>query len=407
MATPGTRNHTLNACALRAYRVADGCSMDRQPFTDRMTEAGGRCGLGDSEIAATLLSAQNGATKYGPVHRDPRPDPTPLGNTTFDPNDSDSENGAEPTKFAAILLNRNALRMLPKPEPLIGGTIDQGTVALLYGKWASYKTFIALDWAASVATGHSWQGRTTEKRRVLYVAAEGAFGLSARIEAWEIGWQKQIADDDFQVLPRAVNLTNTAEVRELAALIRWGGFGFVIFDTLARCMVGADENSAKDCGEVVDALTRLRECTPDGRGVVLGVHHTGKDGRTFRGSSVFEAGADTVYAVSADNGAITLEREKRKDGPQDDRHQLQFDAIEGSESGVVNVRRGVDMNGRASDLLSTFVRHFAVTGATKGELRLAADMPPATFHRSLNELLRSGLLVNQGTEKRAFYKEPS
>ena len=73
-------------------------------------------------------------------------------------------------------------------------------------------------------------------------------------------------------------------------------------------MVGADENSARDCGLVVDALTRLRKATPDGRGCVLGVHHTGKDAKTFRGSSAFEAGAgaDTVYSTTEGGGTITV-----------------------------------------------------------------------------------------------------
>ncbi|RDH75924.1 hypothetical protein DVS77_24700 [Mycolicibacterium moriokaense] len=35
----------------------------------------------------------------------------------------------------------------------MGNVLDQGTVALLYGKWGTAMTFIALDWAASVATG--------------------------------------------------------------------------------------------------------------------------------------------------------------------------------------------------------------------------------------------------------------
>jgi hypothetical protein len=39
---------------------------------------------------------------------------------------------------------------------------------------ATAKSFITLDWGASVATERKWQGRRVEKRRVLYVAAEGA-----------------------------------------------------------------------------------------------------------------------------------------------------------------------------------------------------------------------------------------
>ena len=70
--------------------------------------------------------------------------------------------------MAARLLSASALANLPAPEPLIDGVLDQGTVALLYGKWGTLKTFIALDWAASVATGRPWQGRATKQRKALH-----------------------------------------------------------------------------------------------------------------------------------------------------------------------------------------------------------------------------------------------
>jgi hypothetical protein len=305
--------------------------------------------------------------------------------------------------LAKRLLDRSALRRLPSPEPLIDNVLDQGTTALLYGRWESGKSFIALDWAWSVATGRSWQSRPTEQRKVLYVAAEGAFGLKGRVDAWETGWQKRIGDDAFDVLPRPVNLTHMGEAAALGDLIEWNGYGLVVIDTLARCMVGADENSAKDCGVVVDGLTRLRERTPDGRGVILGVHHTGKDGKTFRGSSAFEAGVDTVYSVVKDGGVITLDREKRKDGPKSDCHDLKLDLIPGTESGIISVHRQVNKPERAEKLLSTFVQHFGATGASKSELRAAAGMDPATFYRAVNDLVQYGDLTNTGTDKRPFY----
>jgi hypothetical protein len=92
------------------------------------------------------------------------------------------------------LLTRSQLRILPDPEPLIDNVLDQGTTALLYGKWGTAKTFIALDWAACVATGRAWQDRPTEQRRVLYVVGEGAFGFKGRIDAWEVGWQTDVSD---------------------------------------------------------------------------------------------------------------------------------------------------------------------------------------------------------------------
>jgi len=323
-----------------------------------------------------------------------------------EPNGQHPDDGSrgEPPKFAALLLSRSALRDLPDPEPLIDDVLDRGTVALLYGKWSTFKSFIALDWAASVATGRDWQGRQAKVHRVLYVAAEGAFGLKGRVDAWETGWHTTIADRDLEILPRAVNLTNAADVGNLSALIDWNGYGLVVFDTLARCMVGADENSAKDCGEVVDALHRLRERTPNGRGVILGVHHTGKDGKTFRGSSVFEGGADTVYSTIRDGAVVILDREKRKDGPQVDTHRLKLDLVEGTQSACISVSRGVEPNDRAGTLLSHFRSHFGGRGAFGTQLLESSEMPKTTFYRALNDLLERGELINDGTEKRPFYK---
>jgi hypothetical protein len=68
--------------------------------------------------------------------------------------------------LAERLLTRSDLRLLPDPMPLIDNVLDQGTTALLYGSWGTTKTFIALDWAASVATGRNWQGRATAQRRL-------------------------------------------------------------------------------------------------------------------------------------------------------------------------------------------------------------------------------------------------
>jgi AAA domain len=189
------------------------------------------------------------------------------------------------------------------------------------------------------------------------------------------------------------------DVGNLAALIDWNGYSFVVLDTLARCMVGADENSAKDCGIAVDSITRLLSHTPEGRGVLLGVHHAGKDGKTLRGSSAFEGAADTVYFTSRDRAVIV------------DHHLLKLDPIVGtgsctiSNSSTTSHDLSADRLLDATDkLMSAFVRHFTQTGATKAELRLVAEMPPATFHRALGKLLERGDLINNGTDKQPFYR---
>ena len=201
-----------------------------------------------------------------------------------------------------------------------------------------------------------------------------------------------------------MNLMVPTEVTNLGALISWGGYGFIVLDTLARCIVGGDENSSKDMGMVVDRLYQLLDATPGRNGVVLAVHHTGKDGKTLRGSSALEAGVDTVYSVNRDGGTVTLNREKRKDGPEQDTHELKLDLIDDTGSGVLSVHQGVDKPERAERLLSIFVHHFSTMGASKAELRTVAELPPSTFHRAVSDLLKSGDLVNDGTAKRPFYR---
>jgi hypothetical protein len=306
---------------------------------------------------------------------------------------------ARRTPLRERLLGREALAHLPEPEPLITDTIDRRTVAVIAGHFGSLKSFVLQDWAASIATGRNWMNRPVHQGSVLYVAAEGAHGLHPRFTAWEYGWRRNIPDDQLAVLPEPVNLLDATAVAELCGLA--AGRTLVVIDTLARCLVGADENSARDMGIAVDALYRLRDATRGG--TVAVAHHTGKDRSTIRGSSALEAGVDTVYTTEGDSRLMKLSRTKRKDGPKDDQLQVRLNPV--LESGVIVSAIATDMNGRARDLMSVFVSAFSATGATKAELRTAADMPPATFNRSLNELVNAGALVNHGTDARPHYRQ--
>jgi hypothetical protein len=302
-------------------------------------------------------------------------------------------------RLAERLLTRSQLDSLPEPEPLIDNTLDRRTVALLGGYWGTLKSFVALDWALSIATGHPWQGRATVTAPVIYIAAEGAYGIHKRVTAWEYAWRngKPTEDDMFHVFPAPINLLHPDQVRELCAMAT--GAALIVIDTVNRCAVTGDENSARDMGMFVDALYRIREATTDG--TVLPLHHTGKDKTTIRGSSALEAGVDTVYQTEGDHEGITLKRTKRKDGPPDDTHQLRLELV--LDSGVVSQNR-VGLAPSGNDLLSRFQSHFSSTGATRTQLReVVDDMPKTTFYRSLNALVTGGALRNEGTERRPFY----
>lgn len=300
------------------------------------------------------------------------------------------------------ILSRSELATLPEPSPLIHRTIDLNTVALLAGYHGSLKSFIAESWAGCVATGHAWSTRPVEPGRVLYLAGEGAHGLHRRFRAWETHHGVTLPDDTLSVLPQPIRLLDGRAVAELRHIVRGEGFRFVVIDTLAKVTAGMDENSAQDMGVAVGALYAIRESTGDG--TVLIVHHTGKDRTTVRGSSALEAGVDTVYTTEGDATLVKLTRTKRKDGPTEDVHQLRLHVIDGTSSGVVlptdDVRLGSD---RARELVSLFDSHFGSTGASSSTLRDASQMPKATYHRALNDLVTAGVLTNTGTKSRPFY----
>lgn len=312
-----------------------------------------------------------------------------------------------PPRMADHLLKRDELAMLPTPEPLIAGTLDRRTVAMLAGYWGTGKSFLALDWASCVATGKAWQGRHVEQGRVLYVASEGAYGLHSRLSAWESAWDHAVDPERLLILPRPVQLADEVQLRELGRIVAEYQPDLIAVDTVARCAVGLDENSAKDMGRFVDALYRLR--SRSAAGSVLAVHHTGKDKTTVRGSSAMEAGVDTVYQVEADGAELRLSRTKRKDGPVTDEMRLRLASYEGLPSVVVerassHSTLSVELE-VAERVHSTFRSTFGAIGeATSRQLREAAGLPESSYYKGLNHLVAQGVLVREGRGTGARYR---
>jgi predicted transcriptional regulator len=322
--------------------------------------------------------------------------------STYDaPGQADTEEQSDgkpkPNRLTARAYTRAQLAALPAPAELIADTLDLRTLVLLYGPPGSLKSFTVLSWLASIATGKAWLGRSvTRTGRVLYIAAEGAHGIDRRLAAWEAKHSREIADDRLTVISGPVNLLERDQVADLVELA--AGYLAVGIDTLSRCTVGGDENSQKDMGHAIDAMGRIRDATGDG--VVIAAHHTPRNGETPRGSTVLPGAIDTMYHADGDYRQVTLKRTKRKDGPQDDRLTAAFEPV--LLSGVL-ADKHADMSNRADDLVRVMSAHFATTGCSMADLRKVADMAPATFHRSLDSLVRLGIVQNTGTDKRPFY----
>src|SRR5688500_5170482 len=85
----------------------------------------------------------------------------------------------------AKLITVRDLLAFKEPRWLINGFIHENEIGFLWGEPNCGKTFVALDWALSIASGKRWLGvYDVLTGPVVYMAGEGAGGLQKRIHAW-------------------------------------------------------------------------------------------------------------------------------------------------------------------------------------------------------------------------------
>lgn len=224
----------------------------------------------------------------------------------------------------------DGLDSIPDPEWLIEGILVKNTIATLYGPPGAGKSFLALDWTFTVGTGlPAWQGHATAQAPVLYVAAEGVYGIKKRRRAWQVHNNKQVASE-VSFVAGAVNLFERGEdFGELLALVAKQRPGLIVVDTLARSAVGAEENSAKDMGKFIEGMERLREMSG---ACVLVVHHSRKDGGGIRGSSALPGAFDTEVELASTGRVKCI---KQKDAPPFHQFTLALHEVPDTDSCVL------------------------------------------------------------------------
>ena len=194
---------------------------------------------------------------------------------------------------------------LAQAEPIkwiIRGLLPQVGLAALFGPSGSGKSFLTLDLSASVASGiFEWYGMPVMQCPVTYCVLEGEGGMGKRIAAWE-KYRAQKMPEALRFIAQQFDLTKPKDVEELARAIRdaGGANGLIVLDTLNRAAPGSDENSSKDMGVIIANTKALQLLTG---GMVLLVHHTGKDEtKGMRGHSSLFAAMDCVIGVVTGNG---------------------------------------------------------------------------------------------------------
>ena len=211
------------------------------------------------------------------------------------------------------------LRNMPPVEFVVDGLLTKHGLAVLYGEPGAGKSFLAIDLALSIAYGKDWHGNAVEQGAVLYIAGEGVGGLGKRVKAWQSHYG-QTETVPFYVLPTAVRFREQDDVERLMRTIDALGqtFKAVFVDTVARALLGGDENSATDMGLFVDACEVVKRHTGC---ALVAIHHSGKDAaRGMRGSTALLGAVDTSVRVSKLEDTVTMAIEKQKDAePETDK----------------------------------------------------------------------------------------
>src|SRR5262249_55224898 len=102
--------------------------------------------------------------------------------------------------------------------------------------------------------------------------------------------------------------------------------GLLVVDTLNRAASGADENTSKDMGQIIDAAKSLQAKFG---GLVLLVHHSGKDkSRGLRGHSSLNAALDASIEVLKLDNRREWRVDKAKDGADEAAHAFRLQVIE-------------------------------------------------------------------------------
>ena len=217
------------------------------------------------------------------------------------------------SKFSLIRADQLEFK---EPDYLVTGLIEAETLALLFADPGSGKSFVAMDIAASIATGCGFHGRDVRQGAVIYICGEGKNGVKRRLTAWERHHGASLNGKPLFVSSVAARFLSPESISEIIAAIdvaaqEAGSVAMIIIDTLNRNMGAGDESSTADMTAFISAVDAVKDRYD---ATALIVHHTGHGNKErARGSMAMLGALDAEYRIEKDESIVTITNTKMKE----------------------------------------------------------------------------------------------
>jgi hypothetical protein len=221
------------------------------------------------------------------------------------------------------LLTAADLEAMPPLQWRIKGVMPTRGLTQIYGPSKAGKSFLSFDMACAIAEGRRWFGYRVNAAPVVYVALEGEAGFKLRAEAWK-RHNGRALPADLHLMMQPFRINQAQDVQDLAAVVP--PCAVVVIDTQNRAAPDADENAAKDMGEIIQGAKTLQALAD---GMVILVAHTGKDAsKGPRGHSSQGPAVDAAIEVNRNGDRRAWRADKVKDGADGAEHGFRLEVIE-------------------------------------------------------------------------------
>lgn len=309
---------------------------------------------------------------------------------------------------------------------LVEDLIPSSSIVFIAGPPKDYKSFLSLYICLLMSqpkSGEKFLDRfACKSAKILYQSIEDSAGrIKERIHEIIETHKMSFPDSGHLqfLIRKPLQLINKDHMVELKQLIKAGRFDVVVFDTLSRSMVGLDDNSAKDIGEITSVLENIRDET----GVtIICIDHTRKPqglnrGRNSQAPNPFNLrGSIAKYAMAEAIICLT-----RKDLPgrlhvaaenkDTDKHLEFFIDVSSQDSPEPKFKYGDSIELQRSDIgTEAKMNQFKILTAigadwiNRRDIETKLGMKKSTVQDHLEALFKAGKIIREKRGQMAYYK---